>query len=68
MPFWAVWPYETMVLPKRHIKRMNDITDTEKTTLASIMKILTTKYDNMFKTTFPYSMGWHGKFITILYK
>lgn len=62
VPFWAIWPYETMVLPKRHIKRMNEITDHEKTTLASIMKILTIKYDNMFKTSFPYSMGWHGKF------
>lgn len=55
-----------MVLPKRHIKRMNEITDHEKTTLASVMKILTIKYDNMFKTSFPYSMGWHGKFTIIL--
>ncbi|CAI6362214.1 unnamed protein product [Macrosiphum euphorbiae] len=60
VPFWAIWPYETMVLPKRHIKRMNEITEHEKTTLASVMKILTIKYDNMFKTSFPYSMGWHG--------
>lgn len=64
VPFWAVWPYETMVLPKRHIKRMNEITDHEKTTLASIMKLLIIKYDNLFKTSFPYSMGWHGKFST----
>ncbi|XP_001943396.2 probable galactose-1-phosphate uridylyltransferase [Acyrthosiphon pisum] len=60
VPFWAIWPYETMVLPKRHVKRMNEITEHEKTTLASVMKILTIKYDNMFKTSFPYSMGWHG--------
>lgn len=66
MPFWALWPYETMVLPKRYIKRINEITENEKITLASIMKILTTKYDNMFKTSFPYSMGWHGKYL-ILY-
>lgn len=41
---------------------MNEITEHEKTTLASVMKILTIKYDNMFKTSFPYSMGWHGTF------
>ncbi|XP_050535572.1 probable galactose-1-phosphate uridylyltransferase [Daktulosphaira vitifoliae] len=60
VPFWAIWPYETMVLPKRWIKRMNEITDDEKTDLALSMKVLTTKYDNLFKTSFPYSMGWHG--------
>lgn len=41
---------------------MNEITEHEKTTLASVMKILTIKYDNMFKTSFPYSMGWHGMY------
>lgn len=66
VPFWAVWPYETLVLPKRHIKRMNEITDHEKTTLASVMRTLTIKYDNMFKTSFPYSMGWHGKLHLLL--
>lgn len=44
---------------------MNEITDHEKTTLASVMKLLTIKYDNMFKTSFPYSMGWHGKLILL---
>lgn len=45
---------------------MNQITDQEKISLACVMKKLTIKYDNMFKTSFPYSMGWHGKLI--LYK
>lgn len=44
---------------------MNEIKDHEKTTLASAMKILTIKYDNLFKTSFPYSMGWHGSLLNI---
>lgn len=50
-----------MVLPKkRHILRMTDLNDSERHTLASIMKCVTTKYDNLFQTSFPYSMGFHG--------
>lgn len=60
VPFWAVWPFETMVLPKSHIKRLTDLNDKQKTSLADIIKSLTTKYDNLFHTSFPYSMGWHG--------
>eukprot|EP00040_Diaphanoeca_grandis_P032040 m.193078 g.193078 ORF g.193078 m.193078 type:complete len:353 (-) comp32493_c4_seq2:426-1484(-) len=60
VPFWALWPYETMLLPKRHVQRFTDLTDSEKDSLSSIMKRLLCKYDNLFKTSFPYSMGWHG--------
>lgn len=60
VPFWAVWPYETMVLPRRHIKRLTDMDEEQKDTLADIMKKITIKYDNLFKVSFPYSMGWHG--------
>ncbi|GBM37741.1 Galactose-1-phosphate uridylyltransferase [Araneus ventricosus] len=60
VPYWAVWPFETMLLPKRHILRLSDLTEDEKHSLAVIMKKLLTKYDNLFKTSFPYSMGWHG--------
>lgn len=60
VPYWAVWPFETMVLPRNHIKRMTDLTQEEIASLASIMKRLTTRYDNLFHTSFPYSMGWHG--------
>ena len=50
-----------MVLPKkRHILRMTDLSDEERHTLASIMKCVTTKYDNLFQNSFPYSMGFHG--------
>lgn len=60
VPFWAVWPYETMLLPRRHILRLQDLTEEEKDSLSVIMKQLLTKYDNLFRTSFPYSMGWHG--------
>ena len=57
----AVWPYETMLLPKRHVLRLPDLTEEERNSLAAIMKVLLTKYDNVFDCSFPYSMGWHGK-------
>uniref|UniRef100_A0A1B6IQJ7 Galactose-1-phosphate uridylyltransferase n=1 Tax=Homalodisca liturata TaxID=320908 RepID=A0A1B6IQJ7_9HEMI len=60
VPFWAVWPYETMVLPKSYVQRFTDLNDNQKQSLADIIKQITTKYDNLFKSSFPYSMGWHG--------
>lgn len=59
VPYWAVWPYETLLLPKRHIIRMSDIKESEKQSLAKIMKQLLIKYDNLFECNFPYSMGFH---------
>jgi len=61
VPYWAVWPYETMLLPKTHIKRFTDVNSEQRDSLAAIIKVLTSKYDNLFKTSFPYSMGWHGE-------
>ena len=60
VPFWAVWPFETILLPKRHIQRMPDMIDEEKEALADILKLLLIRYDNLFYTSFPYTMGWHG--------
>ncbi|XP_029437306.1 galactose-1-phosphate uridylyltransferase [Rhinatrema bivittatum] len=60
VPYWAVWPFQTLLLPRRHVLRLQDLTDQERDTLASIMKRLLTKYDNLFEISFPYSMGWHG--------
>ncbi|XP_054160388.1 galactose-1-phosphate uridylyltransferase-like [Oppia nitens] len=60
VPFWAVWPFETMILPKRHVQRIEDLTNEEKRDLADIMRQSLIKYDNLFETSFPYSMGWHG--------
>ncbi len=59
VPYWAAWPFETMLLPKRHVKRMNDLSDSERDDLALAIKKLTTRYDNLFQCAFPYSMGWH---------
>jgi UDPglucose--hexose-1-phosphate uridylyltransferase len=53
VPYWAVWPYETILLPRRHIIRLNDIKEEEKLTLADIMKRLLIKYDNLFQCSFP---------------
>lgn len=60
VPYWAIWPYEAMVLPKNSIQRMTDMDSSQKSDLADIIKRLTTKYDNLFECRFPYSMGWHG--------
>ncbi|RXK61626.1 UDP-glucose--hexose-1-phosphate uridylyltransferase [Lacibacter luteus] len=59
VPFWAVWPYETMIVSKRHVQHVLQFTDEEKTALASILKQLTAKYDNLFHVSFPYSAGMH---------
>lgn len=60
VPFWAIWPFETLLLPRRHVQRMPDLSATERLTLAHILKRLLTVYDNLFNVPFPYSMGWHG--------
>ena len=60
VPYWAVWPFELMLLPRRHVLRLPDLDDAERNALADILKKLLTKYDNLFETSFPYSMGWHG--------
>jgi UDPglucose--hexose-1-phosphate uridylyltransferase len=60
VPFWAVWPFETLLLPRRRVTRLPDLTDPEQRSLATILKRLLTKYDNLFDVSFPYSMGWHG--------
>jgi UDPglucose--hexose-1-phosphate uridylyltransferase len=59
VPFWAVWPYETMIVSKRHIQTITQFTEEEKKAFASILKKLTTKYDNLFNASFPYSAGMH---------
>lgn len=64
VPYWAVWPYETMILPKEQVIRMQDLSEGKQESLATIMKQLCTRYDNLFKCSFPYSMGWHGEWIT----
>jgi UDPglucose--hexose-1-phosphate uridylyltransferase len=60
VPFWAIWPFESLLLPKRHVLRLPDLNDRERMNLAEILKRLLTRYDNLFEVSFPYSMGWHG--------
>jgi UDPglucose--hexose-1-phosphate uridylyltransferase len=59
VPYWAVWPFETMILSRRHVASIAALEDTEPRDLADILKILTIRYDNLFETAFPYSMGFH---------
>ena len=60
VPYWALWPFETLLLPKQHIRRLPDLSDEDRFSLVKILKQLLTKYDNLFEISFPYSMGWHG--------
>ncbi|MCU7494410.1 MAG: UDP-glucose--hexose-1-phosphate uridylyltransferase [Ignavibacteria bacterium] len=59
VPFWAVWPFETMIIPKRKIQSLSDFTDDEIMQFADALKICTVKYDNIFNVSFPYSAGIH---------
>ncbi len=59
VPYWAIWPYETMIISKRPIQQITQFTTEEDHAFATILKALTTKYDNLFKVSFPYSAGMH---------
>jgi UDPglucose--hexose-1-phosphate uridylyltransferase len=59
VPYWAVWPFETLVLSKRHLASMDQLTASECELLGGILKEITTRYDNLFEVPFPYSMGFH---------
>ena len=59
IPFWAVWPYEAMIVPKRHLSNIIELTREETADFAQQLKVLTQKYDALFKTSFPYSSGIH---------
>jgi len=61
VPYWAVWPFETMVLPRRRIGGFDEMTEAEGRSLAAALSALTIRYDNLFETSFPYSMGFHQK-------
>ena len=59
VPFWAVWPYEVIIAPKRHINHIGQLTSQEKSDFANQIKMVTQKYDRLFDTSFPYSAGIH---------
>jgi UDPglucose--hexose-1-phosphate uridylyltransferase len=61
VPYWALWPYETLLLPKNvHVVRLTSLPEGHKLDLAETMRRLLVRYDNLFQCSFPYSMGWHG--------
>ena len=60
VPFWAVWPFEMLLLPLRAVQRLPDLTAAERDALSEILRNVLTRYDNLFEVSFPYSMGWHG--------
>lgn len=60
VPFWAAWPFETLVLPRFAVGRIEALTSAQRQTLAALLKALTVRYDNLFSCSFPYSMGWHS--------
>jgi UDPglucose--hexose-1-phosphate uridylyltransferase len=59
VPYWAVWPFEVMILPRRHVARLENMTAAEKLEFADILQAVTATYDEVFDTPFPYSMGLH---------
>lgn len=60
VPYWAIWPFELLLLPRRPLLRLPDLNEAERQSLAEMLKRLLGRYDNLFNTPFPYSMGWHG--------
>ncbi|MGA8267225.1 MAG: galactose-1-phosphate uridylyltransferase, partial [Candidatus Acidiferrales bacterium] len=61
VPFWALWPFETLILSRRHVGALEDLTPAEQIDLADILRRATIRYDNLFETSFPYSMGFHQR-------
>jgi len=61
VPFWAVWPFETLIIGKRHAGSLEELASSERQDLADILKRLITRYDNLFETPFPYTMGFHQR-------
>lgn len=60
VPYWASWPFETLLLPKMPVARITSLSPAQRGDLALALKKLTSRYDNLFQCAFPYSMGWHG--------
>jgi UDPglucose--hexose-1-phosphate uridylyltransferase len=61
VPFWAVWPFETLLISRRRVSALDELTDEERTALAGILRQATIRYDNLFRTSFPYTMGFHQR-------
>lgn len=60
VPYWAAWPFETLLLPRFPVRRLPELNRAQRADLALAIQRLTARYDNLFQCSFPYSMGWHG--------
>ena len=60
VPYWATWPFETLLLPRFAVQQLPQLGATQRAELAEVLQALTIRYDNLFACSFPYSMGWHG--------
>jgi galactose-1-phosphate uridylyltransferase (family 1) len=60
VPFWAVWPFETILLPRNPVERLPELSPAERLDLSRLLKQVLVRYDNLFEVSFPYSLGWHG--------
>ena len=60
-PFWALWPFEILVISRRHTTGLDQSTESERGTLAEILQQVTRRYDKLFDTPFPYTMGFHQR-------
>jgi len=60
VPYWATWPFETLITPRRHVARLPDLSPAERRGLADLFSKALASYDQLFGVSFPYSMGWHG--------
>lgn len=61
VPFWAVWPFETLLISRRPVSALDELTADERTGLAEILRQITIRYDNLFRISFPYTMGFHQR-------
>jgi UDPglucose--hexose-1-phosphate uridylyltransferase len=61
VPFWAVWPFEVLCLSKRHVSSLTEFNDAERNGLCDALHRIAVRYDNVFETSFPYSMGFHQR-------
>jgi UDPglucose--hexose-1-phosphate uridylyltransferase len=61
VPFWAIWPFETLVVSRRRVSALDELTVEERNGLADILRQTTIRYDNLFRTSFPYTMGFHQR-------
>lgn len=61
VPYWAVWPFETLLVSRRRVASLDELNGDERMALADILRQITTRYDNLFATSFPYTMGFHQR-------